>query len=161
MHRPRRVGGDIFDVYPFALPHGGATIVGRGQNTPDHALPDIASERQVDKAGTGDIHRRDPRVRLQFFGQFACNLARVRLGRFRQHHRGIGGHISVQGIARRLDRHIGKIKLRGQRALGLQRLEAGDHEGADIGKEVHGGPLALQGRATGVNDVAQGLASCP
>ena len=43
----------------------------------------------------------------------------------------------MQRIARRLDRHIGKLKPLGQHAVQDKASQAVDHKGADIGEQVH------------------------
>ena len=71
-------------------------------------------------------------------GASASAMARGAMpGGLGQHHRGIGRHVAMAGIARRLDGDGGGVEAGGQHALGGHRGEASSDERADIGKEVH------------------------
>ena len=135
MQRPRRVGRDIFDVDPLALPQiAPAKVCALPQNGTDNALPDRSTQPQVQEPRARHIRRGDPWILTQLFGQFLGDIARFHTGRFRQHHRGIGRHIPMRRIARRLYGDGVKAQPLGQKPVGNQRIKGGQHEAADIGK---------------------------
>ena len=102
MHRPGRVGGNIFHVYPRAL-----------------------RDAQVDEARPGNLRALDIRIAAQVLDDLFGQRARIGARRLGQHHRGVGGNIAVCRIARRLHRDIGARSTGGQSALHLQRGEHG------------------------------------
>ena len=71
---------------------------------------------------------------------FSANLlgeiARLCLGFLGQHHRGIGRHVAMRGIARRLDHDAGEIDARGPIAFGCKRRTDRVHAREHIGKKM-------------------------
>ena len=60
-------------------------------------------ERQIDEARARHLDLRDQRVGAQLCGDRLGQLARLLAGILRQHHGGVGRHVAVGGLARRLD----------------------------------------------------------
>ena len=57
MHRPGRIGRDVFDIDLLALTRvAAAVILPRRQHDAQLLAPDMRLERKVDEAGSGDVH---------------------------------------------------------------------------------------------------------
>ena len=137
MHRPGRVGGDVFDVDLGAVADR-AFAVGRGlaQHVAQRVRPDLGLQGEIDEAGPGDVDGSHQIVGAQFFRDLVGEIARLRLGVFGQHHRGIRRHVAMAGIARRLDHDTGEIDAGGPLALGSQRRAYRVDPREHIGKQV-------------------------
>ena len=124
VHRPGRVGRDVFDVDrgPAAL---AGTAIGGAERRQRAQLgqPGGFRQPQVDEPRPGDLGARDFGQLRQFGGQRFGQLARVDPRRLAQHHRRVGRQVAVRGIARRLDRDRTASQTPGQRAGCLQRIE--------------------------------------
>ena len=138
MQRPRGVGADIFHVHLAPLPHvRPAKVRALRQNRPDDALPDHRCQPQVQEPRPRHIGADHAVVRHQLGCQSVGNVTRFQPRRFRQHHRGIGRHVPMCRIARRLDRDVPHVQTLGQAALGLHGVQVFDHKRADFSKKVH------------------------
>ena len=138
MHRAGRVGADEFDVDLAPLPHVRAAVAGPlKQRRADDALPFGGCKAQVQKARPRHLGRGDARIGGKAGGQRIGDVAGLLAGGLGQHHGGVGGHVAMGGIARRLDRDCGGIKARGQFARLFHLRQRTDHQRADIRKEVH------------------------
>jgi hypothetical protein len=140
MHRPGRIGRDIFDIdlratadrasaVGYAFAQHGAQLVG----------PDPRLQGQIDEAGTSDLDGGDEIVGAQFFRDPVRKIARLGLGVLGQHHRGVGRHVAVGCIARRLDHDAGEIDAGGPLALGRQIGADREHAREHVGKQMLGG----------------------
>ena len=98
MHRPGRIGGDVFDVDLLAAAR---RCRGRSRRRREHGAqrrgPGRGLERQIDEARPRDLDLRRSADR-----RAACrrSLRRVRAasaGILGQHHRGIGRHVAMGG----------------------------------------------------------------
>jgi hypothetical protein len=122
MHRPGRIGGDVLDIDRRALPHLAAPVVRAGlEHHAQGAGPSGRLERQIDEARPGHLDLGDQRVGAQLFGNRLGELARLLACILRQHHGGIGGHVAVRGVARRLDDDAGLVDAGGQQTVRDQR----------------------------------------
>ena len=91
---------------------------------------------QIDEAGTGDVDLGDQGIVAQPRGNLFGEIARLGLCLLGQHHGGIGRHVAVAGIARRLDHHAREIDALGPVA-GLGEIRADRvHAPQHIGKQV-------------------------
>jgi hypothetical protein len=111
MHRPGRVGGDIFDI---GLPSGAnlrTAIIRAGcEHRLQSSVPEPVRKAQVDEAGTGDLNGRDIAIAPESCRDLLCQRARIFPDRLRQDHRGIGRQIAMGRVARRLDGDAAQIK---------------------------------------------------
>ena len=131
VHRAGRIGGDVFDVDLFVRTHCRATVVGAAvENDAQFLAPDVGLERQIDEARTGDVNLGHQRFGAQCLGNGVGQFARLLAGVFRQHHRGVGRHVAVARIARRLDHDARQIGLAGQRRG--RRAHARKHGGEQV-----------------------------
>ena len=128
MHRPGRIGRDVFDIDLLrradralavgrALAQHGAQFIGPGRRL----------QGQIDEAGSGDVDRGDQRVSAQFFGDLLGKIARLGLGLLGKHHGGVGRHVAMRGIARRLDHDAGEIDAGRPAAFAGERRADGVH----------------------------------
>ena len=110
VHRPGRIGRDVFDVDLLALPDVAAAVIHAcGQHDAQLLAPDMRFEREIDETGTGDVDLGDKVVAAQRLGDFFGEIARLLTGILGQHHGGVGGKIAMARIARRLDHHAGTV----------------------------------------------------
>ena len=137
MHRPGRIGRDVFDIDLGALADP-ALAVGRSlaQHGAQFVRPDLRFQGEIDEAGTGDLDGRHQIVRAQFFRDHVGEIARLYLGVLGQHHRGVGRHVAMAGIARRLDHDAREIDAGGPLALGRERSANRVHARQHVGKQV-------------------------
>ena len=137
MHRPGRIGRDVFDVdlgaaadRAFAVGHifaqHGAQLVG----------PDLGLEGEIDEAGTCDLDGGDQIVGAQLFGDLVGEIARLGPRLLGEHHRGVRRHVAMGRVARRFDHDAGEIDAGGPLALGRQRGADRVHAREHIGKQV-------------------------
>jgi hypothetical protein len=108
MHRSGRVGRDVFDIDLGAVADR-AFAVGRAlaQHREQFVRPDLRLQCEIDEAGPGDLDGSHQIVGAQFFRDFIGELARLRLGVLGQHHGGVGRHVAMARVARRLDHDAG------------------------------------------------------
>ena len=137
MHRSGRIGRDVFDIDLGAVADR-AFAVGRAlaQHREQLGRPDLRLQGEIDEAGTGDLDGGDQIVGAQFFRDLVGELARLRLGVLGQHHRGIGRHVAMARIARRLDHDAGEIDAGGPLALGRERGADRLHARQHVGKQM-------------------------
>ena len=76
------------------------------------------------------------RVGAKFRGQRIGQVARLFAGVLGEHHRGVGRHVAVRGIARRLDHDARKIDALRQHAVGDQRLVRREHALEHVGEQI-------------------------
>ena len=152
VHRPGRVGRDIFDVHPPPRADPRAAVGGAvGQDGAKLVVPDVGREPDVDEAGPGDLGAHHLVQRLQPRRDQLGESARVGAGALGEHHRRVGGEIAVRGIARRLDRHRLALEPGRQRALAFESVEDGVEMRGEAGVEGHDGS-GFRG-ARGLDDV--------
>ena len=123
MHRPGRIGRDVFDIdlgslTPIALRRKRRPRAERCASA--SARPPASSVRLI-KPGPATSTTAIKIVRAQFRSDQFGEVARFGLGFFRQHHRGIGRHIAMRGVARRLDHDPRKIDVRRPSTLRRER----------------------------------------
>ena len=130
VHRPGRVGRDIFDVDRLARPHRRAAIVGAvGEDRAEFGLPDARIEADVEEARPGDLGARDVGDADEILRDADRDLAGLHPRRLRQHHRGVGRKVAVGRIARAFDGDMPRIESRRQVA---RADEVGERVG-DVG----------------------------
>ena len=66
-------------------------------------MPDVAGERDIDKAGSGDVEFVEIRVATQPFDDQRCQIPRFLLGALGQNHGRVRGQVAVAGIPRLLN----------------------------------------------------------
>ena len=137
MHRPGRIGRDVFDIDLGAVADR-AFAVGRAfaQHREQFGRPDLGLQGEIDEAGTGDLDGSHQIVGAQFFRDLVGELARLDLGVLGQHHRGVGRHVAMARIARRLDHDAGEIDAGGPLALGRERGADRLHARQRVGKQM-------------------------
>jgi len=69
-------------------------------------------------------------------GDFLGKVQRVLLHLTGEHHRGVGRHVAVRGVARRLDRDAGVVEPRRDRARSRQIVERSHDEPAKIAENI-------------------------
>ncbi len=105
MHRPGRIGRDIFDVHRHAAAKVAAAVIGpKPHGAAQGVDPGTGFQRQIDKARPRYVGAGDKGVGAKFRRDRLGKLARLLAGILGQHHRRIGGDIAVSWIAWRLDR---------------------------------------------------------
>ncbi len=144
MQRARRVGGDVLDIDLDARAEAGMSERLAGVERLRHDVgPDRRGEAEVQETGSGHARGLDPRVGGDAFGQLLRDLARRTVGAAGKDHRGIGRHVAVARVARRLDRHWAVVQAGGQIAVGHHGVERLEHGFADVGENVHGSGARL------------------
>ena len=110
MHRAGRIGRHIFDIDGYALALVGPAIFAAQPSDFQQFIDQHRrSDAQVDKSGTGDLHRLHVVQRAKLVGDFLGKITRLHASRFREDHRGIGRQVTVRRVARWLHRHIRSI----------------------------------------------------
>ncbi len=105
MHRPGRIGRDIFDVdFPSRPQLAGAVAIARRQNSGQHPVPIRVAQAQIDKAGAGHLDRVHVGQRAQRGGDRLGQVARLHAGALGQNQGRVGGDIAMRGVARRFHR---------------------------------------------------------
>ena len=142
MHRPGRIGGDIFDI-DHRLGFVGATSeTGRiEQCRTQEQRPRLRVQPNVDETRSGDFGLVDRLVLGERGGDFDRELARIgkgRLGLLGIDHGGVHRKIAMREIARRLDDETSEIEIRRQSAVGDDRLEDRGDPVMEDGEDVHG-----------------------
>ena len=147
MHRSGRIGRDVLDIDLGAVADR-AFAVGRALSQHGAAVrrPDLRLQGEIDEAGTGDLDGSHQIVGAQFFRDFIGEIARLCLGVLGEHHRGIGRHVAMAGIARRLDHDAGEIDAGGPLALGRERGADRLHARQRVGEQMLWSWLVGHGR---------------
>jgi hypothetical protein len=138
VHRPGRIGRDVFDVHVLAGPDGAAAVSrsltddARERTAPHHGI-----ERQVDEPRPRDFGLGD----LGKLGKLGRDLLRE-VARFQsrvlgKRHRRVGGQIAVARLARRLDNDAREIGRRRKDASLGQRGDGGADMFGEEMKDVH------------------------
>jgi len=145
VHRPCRVGRDVFDVHRLARAELRASIIRpqRGDGV-QFVRPDRGREAQVEKAGSGNLDPGDRIDLAQFRRQRLGQRTWIGGSRLGEHHRGIGCKVAMRRITRRLDGHGSAIEPRGERAGGFQRVERFMQMLGETGVECHDVGLVIQ-----------------
>ena len=78
----------------------------------------------------------DQIVGAQFRGDRFGEIARFCLGLLGQHHRGVGRHVAMRGVARRLDHDARQIDARGPSAFGRERAANRVHARQHVGEKM-------------------------
>ena len=124
MHRPGRIGRDVFDVDRRCR----GRCRSRRSRAPSRTALRSASiqaaglEREIDESRAGDVDLGDQLVGAKLFGDRFGEFARLLAGILGQHHGGVGRHVAMRRIARRLDRDARLIDAGRQYARGDQRV---------------------------------------
>ena len=134
---PCGVGRDVFDHDLLPIPHVRLAIGRVRQGGGDHIVPYGRDQPQVQKARACNLCNGDLAVLRQFRRQRLCDHAGVHLRRFRQHHRGIGGHVTMGRVARWFHGDCVGRQSSGQHPVSDQPFKGGQDADAHIGKEVH------------------------
>ena len=112
VHRPGRVGGDILDIDPSALAHRGlAVTIAQRRNRAHFVDPGAPDYAKVDEARTGNLGALDIGIAIEVRDDLLRQRARIGLRRLGEHHGRISGDIAMRGIARRLDRDVGAVRI--------------------------------------------------
>ncbi len=141
MHRTGRVGRDVFDIDLFAGADAAAAASAPRPREPraQRVGPRRGFQGQVDEAGTGHLDRRNQVVGAQLGRNGVGEITRLGLGFLGQHHGGIGRHVAMARVLRRLDHHAREVGARRQRALGgkhaADRVHARQHVGENVREE--------------------------
>jgi hypothetical protein len=126
------IGGDIFDIDRLARAHAAAAVViAVLQHLAQRLGPDTGFKGEVDEAGAGDFDLLDPQIGTQCVGNRLGQITRIFTGILGQHHGGIGRHVAMGRIARRLDqdpRQVGTGAERGRAG----RVHTGEHGGKQM-----------------------------
>ena len=106
MHRPRRIGRDVFDIDLFAAAGRAVAVSDTGlQDFADLFLPESPVQPKVYEAGPRHLDTLD----ACGFGQFRRNafgqITRLKAGGFGQYHRHIGRNIAMRRIPGRFHRN--------------------------------------------------------
>jgi hypothetical protein len=137
MHRPRRIGGNVFDIDLLARASRASPIEGAlAQHGTQRIRPGGSLQGEIDEAGTGNIDGGDQIVRPQPGGDPFGEIAGFCPNLPGQHHRGVGGHITVRRIARRLDHDARQVNACGPSALGRERAANRVHAGKHVGEKM-------------------------
>ena len=124
VHRPGRIGRDIFDIDPLARPDRAAAIaIAFAEHRRELAPPRVVGQPQVDEPRPRDADFDDVGQGFQLGRDQSGKRARVGPGSLGEHHRGIGREVAMGSIARRLDRDRLAIEPRRERALGFKGVE--------------------------------------
>ena len=102
MHRPRRIGRDIFDIDLGAgADRRGAEAVALREARPQHLVEDVGLERKIDEARSRDLDLGDT-LRMEARSDLLRERARRHPRFLGEHHRGVGGDVAMAAVARRL-----------------------------------------------------------
>ncbi|MDT4870268.1 hypothetical protein FQZ97_1053400 [compost metagenome] len=138
MHRPGRIGRDIFDIDALLVAVAGAAIFGAArQKVGQMLLPERILELEVDEAWACNLGLDHVGVLGELGDQPLSQRARVLPGRFRQHHRRVGREIAMGGVARRLDGDAGEVECTAIFWSQFKRFDGFGNPLAEIGENVH------------------------
>ncbi len=134
MHRPGGVGRDVFDIDLLGRAHWTLAVAGAlAQHGAQRVRPGRRLQSQIDEAGAGDVDGCNQIIRAQFGRDRFGEIARFCPGLLGQHHRGIGRHVAMRCITRRLDHDPRQINAGGPAAFGgeraANRVDARQHVG--------------------------------
>ncbi len=137
MHRSRRIGRHVFDIDLLTGSDRAPAIRGTvAQHRAQRIGPGRRLQREIDEAGSGDIHRRHQIVFAQLRSDSVSQIARLGFRLFRQHHRGIARHVAMRRILGRLDDDARQIDAGGQHAFTdegvADRVNAREHVGEQM-----------------------------
>ena len=137
MHRPGRIRRNIFDVDG----HAAADIAGAVARTQPHGVaqridPGRGLKRQIDESRAGHVDAADKIVGAKLFRDFFGEIARLFAGILGEHHGGVGRHVAVRRIARRLDRDARLIDAGRQKARRNKGVVGAPHAVENFGKNV-------------------------
>ncbi len=135
MHRSGRVGRDVFDI-DLGATADAAVVSALAQHRPQRLGPGGRLQRQIDEAGAGDVDLGDQRVGTEPLGDLLGEVAGLCLCLFRKHHGGVGRHVAMGGIARRLDHHAREIDTLGPVGVRRERAAGGVHAREHVGEQV-------------------------
>ncbi|MEH2485560.1 hypothetical protein V1280_001499 [Bradyrhizobium sp. AZCC 2230] len=135
MHRTGRIGRDVFDIDLGAATNA-AVIGALAQHRPQCLRPGGGYQRQIDEAGTGDIDLGDQRIGAEPLGDLLGEVTGLCLCLFRKHHGGVGRHVAMGGIARRLDHHAREIDALGPVGFRRERAADGVHACEHVGEQM-------------------------
>ena len=146
MHRPGRVGRNIFDVDLLARANNTLAVsIAFTQHRAQRVRPGLRLQGEVDEPWTGDVDRSDQIVRAQFRRDRLGEIARFGPRLLRQYHRGIGRHVAMGGVARRLDHHAREIDAGRPSALRGERVAHRMHARQHVGEQMRRGSLLGHG----------------
>ncbi len=114
--------------------------------SPQHLRPDRSGDRQVDEAGSGDVHTDHVVEGRKECGDPVGEIARLHPRVLRQHHGGVGGEVAMGRVTRRLDHDAVERCLRQDDAF---RGESGHGRAHMLGEDcedVHADDLTRSGR---------------
>ncbi len=138
MHRPGRVGRDIFDIGRLGLAHVRAPIIlAPLQHRAQHTRPERLAQGQVDETGPGNLELGDIGIVLEPGNERGGNIAGRHARGLGEHHGRIRGDVAVRRIARRLDRQLGQVDLFRQDAVRLQGEPRLLKPGGEMRKYIH------------------------
>ncbi len=92
---------------------------------------------EVEKAGAGDLGGADAAAAGDRAGERLGDVAGGHAGGACEDHRGVGRHVAVRGIARRLDGDAGHVEARRQTAVGHEPLESTQHQRLHLCEDIH------------------------
>jgi len=126
VHRPGRVGRDIFDIDPAACTNAGTAILiaQRGDGL-ELGQPRAGRKPQVDEPRPGNVGADDRRLRTQLGGNRLGQATRIGACALGQHHSRVGRQIAMRRIARRFERDIGERRASRQHAFCHQFTQHG------------------------------------
>ncbi|MGY4294844.1 hypothetical protein ACVWXN_002939 [Bradyrhizobium sp. i1.4.4] len=113
-----------------------AVVSPLAQHRPQRLGPGGRLQRQIDEAGAGDVDLGDQRVGTEPLGDLLGEVAGLCLCLFRKHHGGVGRHVAMGGVARRLDHHAGEIDTLGPVGVRCERAAGGVHACEHVGEQV-------------------------
>jgi hypothetical protein len=159
MHRPGRVGRDIFDVDLLAGADGLPAKIGALLKHRDQQLaPEIVLELQIDEARPRDVRPFDIGILGQFGDDTLGQSARVLAGGFGQHHRRVGGQIAMGRIARRFHRDARSIDRSTGIVFQVKSLDDFCNPTGEVGEDVHSYSLCA---TASLRAASRGLAPTP
>ena len=137
MHRAGRVGGHVFDVDLRTFADGAAAILRpRAQDGAQLIDPGRGLEREIDEARACYVDLLDQVIGTQASADRVGKLARLLAGILGQHHGGIGGHVAMRSVTRRLDHDARLVDAGRQDASRGERAVGGAHLVEDGGEDV-------------------------
>ena len=144
MHRPGRVGRDVFDVHLLAAA-GVRVAVGRArlQDRLELRCPELIGEAEVDEARACHFDGGDVRISFQPRGYPQRQLTRLHAERLRKQHRGVRRDVAMRGIARRFGGDASqRFAGRGKPVSADDALHRGPDPLLEMCEEVHQNPAA-------------------
>ena len=138
MHRPRRVGGNVFDLRALARAEvRRAESCTRRNDVPHELPPPCVREANVEEARPRNLDSVDVAVPFEARGQRHRDVPGLLSGALGQHHRRVRGHIAVRRVPRLLDVHAREIEIPRQRSVILQSGKRRCDLIRDIAIDVH------------------------